>query len=177
MYFTFLCAHMCVFLNGVSMHLNMFPYGYLYFWDGCVVVAIALVPFFHLSLSFCVCFLVVCVLFQGGILSVESLALPPTSTTSKGWVMQPLTDLCHTVQRQRYPPASALAGSSNLHMRISVTLPKTIMIRDEKPLVGWFLTVCGPHGFFFGFGRRSPNCFSTLCVIVPGCAAGMSMVT
>lgn len=76
----------------------------------------------------------------GGILSVESLALPPTSTTSKGWVMQPLTDLCHTVQRQRYPPASALAGSSNLHMRISVTLPKTIMIRDEKPLVGWFLT-------------------------------------
>ena len=81
---------------------------------------------------------------QGGILSVESLALPPSATLTKGWTIQPITELCQTVQRQRYPPASAVAGSSNLHMRISITLPPSIMIRDEKPLVGWFDKVLAP---------------------------------
>eukprot|EP00992_Anisonema_acinus_P010303 TRINITY_DN6477_c0_g1_i2.p1 TRINITY_DN6477_c0_g1~~TRINITY_DN6477_c0_g1_i2.p1 ORF type:complete len:671 (-),score=152.04 TRINITY_DN6477_c0_g1_i2:117-2078(-) len=71
----------------------------------------------------------------GGVLIVETMAVPQPAKHVKDWVLRMETQLSSDVQRIPYPPASS-EGAQAPPIRVSFQVPPRVVVRSGAPVIG-----------------------------------------
>ena len=82
----------------------------------------------------------------GGTLTLDLLTLPPLPEVARGWTMRPVTPMARQIKRLPYPIPAAGAEEESANevdvdappVVVSLELPKTVLLAEAKPRVGWW---------------------------------------
>ena len=72
----------------------------------------------------------------GGVTFIEILDIPPSTVSSGKWTIRQITSLATECVRLDY--ASLDQANATTPMKVSFVIPRTVIIRDEFPRIGWW---------------------------------------